>query len=332
MKQKVALITGITGQDGAYLSDFLLDKNYIVYGLQQISTTPNTQNIEHLLNHKNFHLIQGDMVDAHNITNIITKTKPDEIYNLAGQSHVGLSFDVPDYTTQVNALGTLRILETIRMLDLNTKFYQASSSEIFGNAPKPQNEETSLTPCSPYAAAKAYAHNITKIYRDAYDIYACNGILFNHESPIRGEEFVTQKIISAVKSIRDGKDRILTLGNLNAQRDWGHAKDYVRGMWLMMQQNTSDDYVLATGQSYSVREFVEKSFTHIDITIEWKEDGLDEIGIDKATGKTLVTIDEKFYRPNELHTLIGDATKAKQQLNWQPEISIDDLIKDMIEN
>jgi len=324
MQQKTALITGITGQDGAYLAEFLLEENYKVIGLQQLSATPNTQNIDHLKN--DIKLVNGDMTDANNITKILSETKPDEVYNLAGQSHVGISFDMPEYTAQVNALGTLRLLESIRLLNLNTKFYQASTSEIFGNAPAPQNEDTPLNPCSPYAAAKIYAHHIVKIYRDAYGLFACNGILFNHESPIRGEEFVTRKITKAIAS-----GEVLELGNLKAKRDWGHACDYVRGIWMMMQNDTADDFVLATGVSHSVREFVERAYAHAGITIEWQGKGENEIGVD-ATGKTRVKINPNFYRPNELHELIGDATKAKNILGWQPEISFDDLIKEMVDS
>jgi len=325
MQQKRALITGITGQDGAYLAELLLDKNYIVYGLQQLSATPNTQNIDHLKN--DIALINGDMADANNITKILSNTRPDEAYNLAGQSHVGVSFDMPEYTAQVNAMGTLRLLESIRILNLDTKFYQASTSEIFGNAPAPQNENTQLSPCSPYAAAKVYAHHMVKIYREAYSMFACNGILFNHESPIRGEEFVTRKITKAIAN-----KAVLELGNLNAKRDWGHARDYVRGMWMMMQTDTADDYVLATGQSHSVRDFVEKCYAHINVNIEWQGNGTDEIGLNKTTKETLVKINPDLYRPNELHELCGDATKAKSNLGWRPEISFDNLISEMMES
>ncbi len=323
MQQKTALITGITGQDGAYLAQFLLEKNYKVIGLQQLSATPNTQNIDYLKNE--IQLIHGDMTDANNITHILSQTQPNEIYNLAGQSHVGISFDMPHYTAQVNAIGTLNILESIRILNLNTKFYQASSSEIFGNAAAPQSEDTPLNPCSPYAAAKTYAHNMVKIYRDSYDMHASNGILFNHESPIRGEDFVTRKITNTVNS-----GEILELGNLNAKRDWGHAQDYVRGMWLMLQQDTPGDYILATGQSYSVREFTTRCFAHIGVDIEWKNSGLDEIGINKKTQEIMVRVNPNLYRPNELHSLIGDASKAKNILGWSHEISLDELISEMM--
>lgn len=326
MAQKTALITGITGQDGAYLAQHLLDKKYIVYGLQQLSATPNTQNIDYLKPHKSFHLINGDMTDANNITKILFDTKPDEIYNLAGQSHVGVSFDVPDYTAQVNAMGTLRLLDSIRILGFDTRFYQASTSEIFGNAPAPQNENTPLYPCSPYAASKTYAHHMVKIYRDAYGMHASNGILFNHESPIRGEEFVTRKIIKAISN-----GNVLELGNLDAKRDWGHAKDYVIGMWLILQQKIPDDYVLATGKSYSVRQFVEKCCAHKDIEIAWENSGLNEIGINKKTQQILIKINPKLYRPNELHELRGDASKAHEKLGWIASTSIDDLISEMMD-
>ncbi len=332
MTIKTAIISGVTGQDGAYLSDFLLDKGYKVIGLQQPSATPNTQNINHIISHKNFELRAFDITDSNAIFDILKTTTPDEIYNLAGQSHVGLSFDLPDYTAQVNALGTLKILEALRILDLkNTKFYQASTSEIFGNATHtPQNETTSLNPISPYAAAKTYAHHMVKIYREAYGLHASCGILFNHESPIRGEEFVTQKIVKAVANIKCGNLDTLTLGNLNAMRDWGHARDYVRGMWMMLQQDTPDEYILATGQTHSVREFVTLAFAHINIDIEWSGEGLNEVGINKETGKTVVSVSYKYYRPNELHTLCGDATKAKNILGWNADINFSDLISDMM--
>jgi GDPmannose 4,6-dehydratase len=333
MTHKIALITGITGQDGAYLSDFLLDKNYRVIGVQQPSATPNTQNIDPLIQHPNFELIICDITDANAIFEILKTTNPDEIYNLAGQSHVGLSFNLPDYTTQVNAIGTLRLLEAIRILELkNTRFYQASTSEIFGNADhSPQNENTPLKPASPYAAAKTYAHHLVKIYRESYGMHASCGILFNHESPIRGEEFVTRKITKAVAQIHKGEQKILTLGNLDAMRDWGHACDYVRGMWLMLQQDVADDYVLATGQSHSVRDFVERCFADVDVTIQWQGNGLDEIGINSKTGKQIIIVSPDFYRPNDVHALCGDATKAKDILGWKPEISFDELITEMME-
>jgi GDPmannose 4,6-dehydratase len=332
--QKTALITGITGQDGAYLADFLLTKNYSVIGLQQPSATPNTQNINHLLHHKNFKLIVCDITDSNSIFSILKTTQPDEIYNLAGQSHVGLSFDMPEYTTHVNAIGTLKLIETMRILNLhNTRFYQASTSEIFGNADhSPQNENTPLVPASPYAVAKTYAHNMVKIYRDSYGMHASCGILFNHESPIRGEEFVTRKITKTISAIHKNEQETLTLGNLNSKRDWGHARDYVRGMWMMLQQTTPDDYVLATGQSYSVRDFVERCFEHVNIKIEWRGEGVNEIGVNCKTGKTIVTVSPEFYRPNDVHTLCGDASKAKNILEWSPKISFDNLVIEMMKS
>jgi len=311
MTQKTALITGITGQDGAYLAEYLLSKNYHIIGAQQPSATPNTQNIDHLIDHKHFTLLPLDITDANAITRLIKETQPQEIYNLAGQSHVGLSFNLPATTAQVNAIGTLNILESIRLIDPSIKFYQASSSEIFGNhAPAPQNEATAMNPSSPYAAAKLYAYHITKIYRESYGLFACNGILFNHESPIRGENFVTRKITKAVAGIHAGHQKTLKLGNLDARRDWGHAKDYVRGMTMIMHYDQPDDFVLATGESHSVREFVELAFDHIDITIEWRGQGSDEVGVNEATGTMVIEIDPDLYRPNEVHALCGDASKA----------------------
>lgn len=332
MVQKIAFITGITGQDGAYLAQFLLDKNYSVYGMQQLSATPNTQNIDYMIGHDNFHLVNGDMSDASNIAQILKQIMPDEIYNLAGQSHVGVSFDMPDYTAQINGLGTLRLLESVRLLGLSPRIYNASTSEIFGNADtSPQDENTPFNPCSPYAAAKIYAHHIAQIYRNTYNIHVSNGISFNHESPIRGEEFVTRKITKSVSAIRNGTQQVLELGNLDAHRDWGHASDYVRGMWMMLQQDTPDDYVLATGQSYSVRDFTNRCFAHVGIDIKWTGSGLTEIGIDKKTNSILVKIDPQLYRPNDVHALLGNAAKANKILGWKPDITIDNLISEMMD-
>ena len=302
-------------------------------GLQQPSATPNTQNIDHLIGTDYFETVVCDITDSNAIFRILKNINPDEIYNLAGQSHVGLSFDLPDYTAQVNAIGTVRLLEAIRILDLkNTRFYQASTSEIFGNADhSPQNEDTPLNPASPYAAAKAYAHHMVKIYRESYGLHASCGILFNHESPIRGAEFVTRKITKAVVKIHKGDQKNLALGNLGAIRDWGHARDYVRGMWMMLQQDIADDYVLATGEQHSVRDFVIQAFKHVDINIIFEDDGLDEIGINSKTGKKIVTVSPEFYRPNDVHSLCGDATKAENILKWKPEISFSELIKDMMD-
>jgi len=331
IKNKKALITGVTGQDGAYLSQFLLDKGYIVYGLKRRSSTDTTSRLFFLKN--DVHIIEGDLSDASNIIDIVNTIKPNEIYNLGAQSHVGTSFSMPEYTTNIDGLGCLRLLEAIRILGMekDAKFYQASSSEIFGNTTQsPQNEDTPFQPCSPYGVAKLCAYWTTVNYRQSYGIYACNGILFNHESPMRGEEFVTRKITKAVAAIAQGQGDALTLGNLDARRDWGHARDYVRGMWMMMQADSADDYVLATGQSHSVREFVTMAFAKVGIAIEWQGENQQEIAVRSDTGDVVVKINSQFYRPNELRQLVGDATKAKNNLGWVPEISLDMLIGDMI--
>ena len=328
---KTAFITGITGQDGAYLSQLLLNKGYDVYGLERRGSLSHTARIDHL---KDIKLHYGDMTDATNLLRLIQNIQPDEIYNLAAQSHVQVSFDTPEYTANADALGTLRILEAIRILGLKgkTKFYQASTSELFGNAPAPQNEETPFQPQSPYATAKLYAYWACRNYRDAYGIYAANGILFNHESPLRGEEFVTRKITKAVAEIKRGNSKPLALGNLDAKRDWGHAKDYVEGMWRILQQGQPDDFVLATGQTHTVREFVELAFQSIKHEIAWTGSGKSEKGISKQTGQELVTIDPKFYRPNEVHLLCGDASKAKEELGWQAKVTFEELVKEMVEH
>lgn len=327
---KVAFITGITGQDGAYLSELLLDKGYEVHGLVRRASLPKYDRIESMKDQ--IHLHYGDMTDASNLIDLISQIKPEEIYNLAAQSDVGVSFKTPAYTADTDALGTLRLLEAIRILGLekHTKFYQASSSEIFGNMPAPQNEDTPMHPCSPYACAKLYAYHITRTYREAYGIFACNGILFNHESPLRGEEFVTQKICQAVAAIYHEEQGTLTLGNLDAKRDWGHARDYVRGMWMMMQTDQPDDYVLATGKTHSVRDFVEHAFDHIGIILSWRGQGLHEIGVNASTGETLVTVSEEYYRPLDVHHLCGDASKAHRVLEWEPEVSFKELINEMM--
>jgi GDPmannose 4,6-dehydratase len=327
---KKVLITGITGQDGAYLAEFLLDKGYEVHGLVRRTSLPKYDRIEHIKNRLILHY--GDMTDAANLIDIVKKTNPHELYNLAAQSDVAISFDTAEYTANTDALGTLRLLEAIRILDLtkHTKFYQASSSELFGNAHAPQNEDTPFAPCSPYACAKAYAYFITQTYRNAYGVHASNGILFNHESPLRGEEFVTQKICKGVAAIHKDQQEMLTLGNLDAKRDWGHARDYVRGMWMMVQQDKPDDYVLATGQSHSVREFVTHAFDHIGVTIEWRGNGADEVGVNAQTGQTLVKIDPHFFRPIDVHHLEGDASKAREKLGWTPEISFHDFVTEMM--
>ncbi len=335
---KVALVTGITGQDGAYLAEFLLNKGYEVHGIKRRSSLFNTDRIDHLYkdpheNKVNFHLHYGDLTDSTNLIRIIQDTQPDEIYNLAAQSHVMVSFETPEYTANADALGTLRLLEAIRILRLEnkTKFYQASTSEMYGLAQEiPQSETTPFYPRSPYGVAKLYAFWITKNYREAYKMFACNGILFNHESPIRGETFVTRKITRAAARMKLGLPGKTYLGNLNAKRDWGHAKDYVEGMWLMLQQDKPDDYVLATGKSYSVREFVEMAFKEVDIPVKWKGAGKDEKGIHAETGKTIIEIDNRYFRPTEVDHLVGDASKAMKELGWKPKFTIEDMVKDMV--
>jgi GDPmannose 4,6-dehydratase len=335
--KKVALITGITGQDGAYLAEFLLNKNYIVHGIKRRTSLINTDRIDHLFEdpkHQNidFFLHHGDMTDSLSLIHIMQKTKPDEVYNLAAQSHVQVSFEEPEYTANSDAIGPLRILEAINILGLQkkTKFYQASTSELYGLVQEtPQKETTPFYPRSPYGVAKLYAYWITVNYREAYNIFACNGILFNHESPIRGETFVTRKITLALSRIKLGQQDSLWLGNINAKRDWGHAKDYVEAMWLMLQQETPQDFVIATGHQYSVREFVEKVALKLEMPITWQGEGLDEKGI--FNGKTIVQINAKYYRPAEVETLLGDATKAKTELGWEPKISFDQLVDEMVE-
>jgi len=337
---KVALITGITGQDGAYLAEFLLNKGYVVHGVKRRSSLFNTDRIDHLYQdtHEkkvNFFLHYGDLTDSTNLIRIVQEVQPDEIYNLAAQSHVKVSFETPEYTANADAIGALRILEAIRILHLEkkTKFYQASTSELYGDVQEiPQKETTPFYPRSPYGVAKLYAFWITKNYREAYSMYACNGILFNHESPIRGETFVTRKITRAAAKVSLGLQEKLYLGNLDAERDWGHAKDYVEGMWLMMQQKEADDFVLATGKKISVKRFVEMAFAEVGIKIEWKGKGIDEKGVNTATGKTIVEIDSKYFRPSEVDLLVGDASKAKKKLGWEPKHSIDALVKEMVES
>ena len=337
--KKVALITGVTGQDGAYLSELLLEKGYEVHGVKRRSSLFNTDRVDHLYqdpHEKNvgFHLHYGDMTDSTNLIRIIQETQPDEIYNLAAQSHVKVSFETPEYTANSDAMGTLRILEAIRILNMEDKckFYQASTSELYGKVQEvPQTEETPFYPRSPYAAAKLYGFWITKNYREAYGIYACNGILFNHESPLRGETFVTRKITRGVARIKLGLQKKIYLGNLHAQRDWGHAKDYVEGMWLMMQQKEAEDFVLATGKTTTVRDFVTMSFAEAGIEVEWKGEGVDEKGIDKKSGAVLVEIDAKYFRPTEVDLLIGDASKAEKKLGWKPKTSLEALVKEMVQ-
>ena len=335
---KIALITGVTGQDGAYLSEFLLDKGYEVHGMKRRSSSFNTSRIDHLFHDPHekgrpFHLHHGDMTDSLSLTQIIQKVKPDEIYNLAAQSHVAVSFEEPEYTANSDALGPLRILEAIRILGLEkkTKFYQASTSELYGLVQEtPQKETTPFYPRSPYAAAKLYAHWITINYREAYGIFACNGILFNHESPIRGETFVTRKITRALARIKLGLQDCLYLGNMNALRDWGHAKDYVEMQWLMLQQKTPEDFVIATGSQYSVRDFVNAAAKELDIKITWKGNGKDEKGYD-SSGKIIVAVDSRYYRPTEVETLLGDASKAMKKLGWKPKINFNSLVSEMVQ-
>ncbi len=350
---KVALITGITGQDGAYLAEFLLKKGYIVHGIKRRASLFNTDRIDHLYEdphkpNRKFILHYGDMTDSTNLIRIIQEVQPDEIYNLAAQSHVKVSFETPEYTANADALGTLRLLEAIRLLGLKdkTRFYQASTSELYGKVQEiPQNEKTPFYPRSPYAAAKLYAYWITVNYREAYGIFASNGILFNHESPIRGETFVTRKITRAVARIVLGMQDTLYLGNLSAKRDWGHAKDYVRAMYLILQHHKPDDFVIATGQTTEVREFVRKAFAQVGVTIEFKGQGVDEIGIAAEVstdskyrdltehvkpGDVLVRVDPRYFRPTEVDILIGDASKAKRELGWEPEYTLDQLIEEMV--
>ena len=337
MKKKIALITGITGQDGSLLAKFLINKNYIVHGIKRRSSSFNTQRIDDI--YKDIHepnsklyLHYGDLTDFSSILNIINKIKPDEIYNLAAQSHVKVSFETPEYTANADALGTLRILEAIKILDKKKKirFYQASTSEMYGSSPPPQNENTPMHPASPYGAAKLYAHWITKNYRVSYGIYASTGILFNHEGPSRGETFVSRKITMGIANIIKKKQKYLYLGNLDAYRDWGDARDYVIAMWKILQQKKPDDFVIATGKSYSVRKFVEIAFSELGINIVWKGKGLNEVGIDKKSKKVYIRIDKKYFRPQEVDHLRGNFNKAKKILNWQPKIKFKQMIRDML--
>lgn len=343
---KCALITGVTGQDGAYLSELLLSKGYEVHGIKRSTSLINTDRIDHLYEelqkpNKRFHLHYGDMTDATNLIRVIQQTQPDEIYNLAAQSHVAVSFETPEYTANVDGLGTLRILEAIRILELEnkTRFYQASTSELFGLVQEtPQKETTPFYPRSPYAVAKLFGYWSVVNYREAYGIYACNGILFNHESPLRGETFVTRKITRAVANIHLGLQDHLYLGNLNSKRDWGHARDYVEAQWLMLQQEKPEDYVIASGEQHSVRSFVELAFGEVGIDIEWKGSGVNEVGIAHSNdvshkdinGKAVVSVDPHYFRPTEVDSLLGDPSKAKKKLGWQPKTSFEDLVKEMV--
>ncbi len=336
---KKALITGVTGQDGAYLAEFLLKKGYEVHGIKRRTSLFNTDRVDHLyedphVNHRHFILHYGDLTDSTNLIRIVQAVQPDEIYNLGAQSHVSVSFESPEYTADTDALGALRLLEAIRILGLEkkTRFYQASSSELYGKvAETPQTETTPFYPRSPYAVAKLYSYWITVNYREAYGIYACNGILFNHESPYRGETFVTRKITRGLSRIKLGLQDCLYLGNLNAKRDWGHARDYIEMQWLMLQQDEPDDFVIATGRQYSVREFVEAAGAALDMKIRWQGEGTDETGIDEASGKQIVAVDARYFRPTEVDSLLGDPAKARAKLGWKPRTTFKELVHEMAE-
>lgn len=338
MVGKKALITGITGQDGSYLTEFLLEKGYEVYGIIRRSSSFNTKRIDHIfkdphIKENRLHLIYGDLLDAGNINDIIRKIMPDEVYNLAAQSHVRVSFDIPEYTSDVTALGTVRLLEAIKNFCPKARFYQAASSEMFGKVKEnPQKETTPFYPRSPYGCAKVFAYWITKNYRESYNLFSCSGILFNHESERRGKTFVTRKITRGLARIKLGIDEKLYLGNLDAKRDWGHAKDYIKAMWLMLQQEVPEDYVIATGKTHTVREFVEKASIKLGFNLGWKGEGINEKGIDKNTGKVIIEIDEKYFRPAEVDILLGDPTKAKENLNWIPIVNFDELISQMVKS
>ena len=338
-KRKVALITGITGQDGSYLAELLLEKGYEVHGIIRRASTFNTKRIDHLYqdpHEENVRLFlhYGDITDSSNLNRLIEKIRPDEIYNLAAQSHVGVSFDSPEYTAEATGVSTLRILDAIRESGVKTKFYQASTSELFGGLPEtaPQSEKTPFYPKSPYGVAKLYSYWITVNYRESYDIFACNGILFNHESPRRGETFVTRKITRAAAAIHLGMQDKLYLGNLDAKRDWGHAKDYVEGMWRILQQDKPQDYVLSMNETHTVREFVELAFAELGYELEWQGTGVDEKGIDKKSGRVLVEVDPRYFRPAEVELLWGDSTKARTELGWEPKYSFMDLVKEMVQS
>ncbi len=339
MTNKTALITGVTGQDGAYLSELLLSKGYTVHGIKRRASLINTKRIDHLFGHpiahkERFHLHFGDLTDSTNLIRIVEEVQPDEIYNLGAQSHVKVSFDTPEYTANVDAVGVLRLLESVRILGLTDaiRFYQASTSELFGNAPEsPQSEKTPFHPRSPYGAAKLYAYWITVNYRESYGMFACNGILFNHESPLRDEAFVTRKITRAAARIKLGIDQKLYLGNLDAKRDWGHARDYVKGIWMILQQETPCDYVLATGQATSVRTLCSLAFNEVGLPLEWVGSGIDEQGRCKKTGKILVEVNSHFYRPAEVHHLLGDASLARKELGWEPTTTFEEMVHEMVQ-
>ena len=332
---KKTLITGITGQDGSYLAELLLQKGYAVHGIIRRSSSFNTGRIDHIINDKQyngqFFFHHGDVTDASNLNRLLEKIQPDEIYNLAAQSHVKVSFEIPDYTAQVDALGTLRFLDAIRETGVDTKFYQASTSELFGKVREtPQTEKTPFYPRSPYGVAKLYGYWIIVNYREAYDLFACNGILFNHESPRRGETFVTRKITRAASRIKEKLQNMLYLGNLDAKRDWGYAPEYVEGMWRMLQQDKPDDYVMATGENHTIREFAELAFKELNITIEWQGRGIDEKGMNSENGKQIIGVDKSYYRPTEVEQLLGDASKAKEKLGWEVKTPFEEIVKIMI--
>ena len=330
---KKAFITGVTGQDGSYLVELLLGKGYEVHAIIRRVSVFNTRRIDHLINnHSNFYSYYGDLTDSSNLHRLLTKINPDEVYNLGAQSHVAVSFEVPEYTAEVDGIGAIRLLDAIRDSKINCKYYQASTSELFGGIPgtEPQSESTPFYPKSPYGAAKLYAYWVTVNYRESYGMFACNGILFNHESPRRGATFVTKKITQAVARIHQGRQKVLKLGNMNAKRDWGHAKDFVYAQWLMLQQNEPKDYVISTGEAHTVREFVETAFKEIDIDIQWQGEGIHEKGINPKTKEILVEIDEKYFRPSEVEVLIGDSTKAEKELGWKRQISFQELVSGMV--
>lgn len=340
MSGKVALITGVTGQDGAYLAELLLSKDYTVHGVKRRSSSLNTARVDHLyvdphIADTRFYLHFGDLTDATNLIRLIQETRPTEIYNLAAQSHVHVSFETPEYTANADALGTLRLLEAVRILRLEdtVRFYQASTSELYGNAREiPQTETTPFYPRSPYAAAKLYAYWITVNYREAYGFHASNGILFNHESPLRGETFVTRKITRAVAAISKGLQKKLYIGNLDAKRDWGHARDYVEGMWIILQQDQPDDYVLATGEAHTVREFIERAFAVVGRELSWRGRGIEEVAFDVRSGEVLIEVDPRYFRPTEVDILLGDAAKARNKLGWKHRVTFDQLVKEMVES
>jgi GDPmannose 4,6-dehydratase len=330
---KKAFITGVTGQDGSYLAELLLEKGYEVHSIIRRSSVFTSQRINHIFAHPNFKTYHGDLTDSSNLHTLLARIQPDEVYNLGAQSHVAVSFEVPEYTAEVDAIGTIRLLDAIKDLGIRPRFYQASTSELFGGLPEtaPQSEETPFYPKSPYGAAKLYAYWVTVNYRESYGLYACNGILFNHESPRRGETFVTKKITKAAARISQGRQQLLSLGNLDAKRDWGYAKDYVEAMWLMLQQDVAEDFVIASNETYTVRQFAEMAFAEAGITLEWRGDGVNEIGVDVSTGLTRVNVDPKYFRPAEVDLLWGDASKAAQKLGWKPKTTIQELVKLMVQ-